>query len=54
MEGRGFLMNWQFGRSQNRMLLWHGSRLSNWTGILSQGAFHQKYVLAVPLYVSSI
>ncbi|CAK9212976.1 unnamed protein product [Sphagnum troendelagicum] len=26
-----------FGRSQNRMLLWHGSRLSNWTGILSQG-----------------
>jgi hypothetical protein len=46
-------MNWQFGRSQNRMLLWHGSRLSNWTGILSQGAFHEKYVLAVPLYVSS-
>ncbi len=44
-----FFMNWQFGRSQNRMLLWHGSRLSNWTGILSQGAFHQKYVLAVPL-----
>lgn len=22
---------------QNRMLLWHGSRLSNWVGILSQG-----------------
>ncbi len=21
----------------NRMLLWHGSRLSNWVGILSQG-----------------
>lgn len=21
----------------NRMLLWHGSRLSNWAGILSQG-----------------
>ena len=21
---------------QNRMLLWHGSRLTNWVGILSQ------------------
>ena len=21
----------------NRMLLWHGSRLTNWAGILSQG-----------------
>ena len=21
----------------NRMLLWHGSRLTNWVGILSQG-----------------
>ncbi|KAF8661669.1 hypothetical protein HU200_056616 [Digitaria exilis] len=26
-----------FARTGNRMLLWHGSRLSNWTGILSQG-----------------
>ncbi|TVU20949.1 hypothetical protein EJB05_30555 [Eragrostis curvula] len=26
-----------FADSGNRMLLWHGSRLSNWTGILSQG-----------------
>jgi poly [ADP-ribose] polymerase len=24
-------------RLKNRMLLWHGSRLSNWVGILSQG-----------------
>lgn len=27
----------QFEKDPNRMLLWHGSRLSNWTGILSQG-----------------
>jgi poly [ADP-ribose] polymerase len=27
----------QFASTGNRMLLWHGSRLSNWTGILSQG-----------------
>nr|CAB3477136.1 unnamed protein product [Digitaria exilis] len=27
----------KFARTGNRMLLWHGSRLSNWTGILSQG-----------------
>lgn len=26
-----------FEKTPNRMLLWHGSRLSNWTGILSQG-----------------
>uniref|UniRef100_A0A7I4FF06 Poly [ADP-ribose] polymerase n=2 Tax=Physcomitrium patens TaxID=3218 RepID=A0A7I4FF06_PHYPA len=26
-----------FEKDPNRMLLWHGSRLSNWTGILSQG-----------------
>ncbi|XP_024534422.1 poly [ADP-ribose] polymerase 2 [Selaginella moellendorffii] len=26
-----------FKDNHNRMLLWHGSRLSNWTGILSQG-----------------
>ncbi|XP_064467342.1 poly [ADP-ribose] polymerase 2-like isoform X2 [Ornithodoros turicata] len=27
----------QFKELPNRMLLWHGSRASNWTGILSQG-----------------
>ncbi|KAL0435900.1 UNVERIFIED_CONTAM: Poly [ADP-ribose] polymerase 2 [Sesamum radiatum] len=27
----------KFARTKNRMLLWHGSRLTNWTGILSQG-----------------
>lgn len=27
----------KFSRTRNRMLLWHGSRLTNWTGILSQG-----------------
>ncbi|CAO2162429.1 unnamed protein product [Urochloa humidicola] len=27
----------KFARTGNRMLLWHGSRLSNWAGILSQG-----------------
>ncbi|XP_009144575.1 poly [ADP-ribose] polymerase 2 [Brassica rapa] len=27
----------QFSSSKNRMLLWHGSRLTNWVGILSQG-----------------
>ncbi|XP_057549192.1 poly [ADP-ribose] polymerase 2 isoform X2 [Amaranthus tricolor] len=26
-----------FSNTKNRMLLWHGSRLTNWTGILSQG-----------------
>jgi hypothetical protein len=26
-----------FEMNHNRMLLWHGSRLSNWVGILSQG-----------------
>ncbi|KAG8052277.1 hypothetical protein GUJ93_ZPchr0001g29399 [Zizania palustris] len=27
----------KFATAGNRMLLWHGSRLTNWTGILSQG-----------------
>ncbi|OAY61835.1 poly [ADP-ribose] polymerase 2-A [Manihot esculenta] len=27
----------KFSTVKNRMLLWHGSRLTNWTGILSQG-----------------
>ncbi|KAL5561434.1 hypothetical protein UlMin_031181 [Ulmus minor] len=27
----------KFSSTKNRMLLWHGSRLSNWAGILSQG-----------------
>lgn len=27
----------KFAGTKNRMLLWHGSRLTNWTGILSQG-----------------
>ena len=27
----------QFSNTKNRMLLWHGSRLTSWTGILSQG-----------------
>ncbi|KAF6173589.1 hypothetical protein GIB67_022948 [Kingdonia uniflora] len=27
----------KFCGTNNRMLLWHGSRLTNWTGILSQG-----------------
>ncbi|KAI5680455.1 hypothetical protein M9H77_01682 [Catharanthus roseus] len=27
----------KFSKTGNRMLLWHGSRLTNWAGILSQG-----------------
>ncbi|KAM3698736.1 hypothetical protein ACB098_06G210000 [Castanea mollissima] len=27
----------KFNSVKNRMLLWHGSRLTNWTGILSEG-----------------
>lgn len=27
----------KFTNVKNRMLLWHGSRLTNWTGIISQG-----------------
>ncbi|WOG94738.1 hypothetical protein DCAR_0314035 [Daucus carota subsp. sativus] len=27
----------KFSGTKNRMLLWHGSRLTNWTGILKQG-----------------
>ncbi|KAK3020850.1 hypothetical protein RJ639_045532 [Escallonia herrerae] len=27
----------KFSTTRNRVLLWHGSRLTNWTGILSQG-----------------
>ncbi|KAK9673954.1 hypothetical protein RND81_12G201100 [Saponaria officinalis] len=27
----------KYARKKNRMLLWHGSRLTNWLGILSQG-----------------
>ncbi|XP_048504416.1 poly [ADP-ribose] polymerase 2-A isoform X2 [Beta vulgaris subsp. vulgaris] len=27
----------KFANASNRMLLWHGSRLTNWAGILSQG-----------------
>ncbi|XP_065043956.1 poly [ADP-ribose] polymerase 2-like isoform X2 [Musa acuminata AAA Group] len=27
----------KFSSTKNRMLLWHGSRLTNWTGIFSQG-----------------
>ncbi|XP_048337151.2 poly [ADP-ribose] polymerase 2 isoform X2 [Ziziphus jujuba] len=27
----------KFSSTNNRMLLWHGSRLTNWTGILSRG-----------------
>ncbi|XP_073144779.1 poly [ADP-ribose] polymerase 2 isoform X2 [Henckelia pumila] len=27
----------KFAETKNRMLLWHGSRLTNWAGILSQG-----------------
>jgi hypothetical protein len=27
----------EFNAQENRMLLWHGSRLTNWVGILSQG-----------------
>lgn len=33
-EAEGFE---KFSKTKNRMLLWHGSRLTNWTGILSQG-----------------
>ena len=29
----------KFGGDKNRMLLWHGSRLTNWCGILSQVLF---------------
>ena len=27
----------RFKSSKNRMLLWHGSRITNWAGILSEG-----------------
>ncbi|XP_061961315.1 poly [ADP-ribose] polymerase 2-like [Populus nigra] len=27
----------KFSQTKNRMLFWHGSRLTNWTGILSEG-----------------
>ncbi|KAH9730482.1 poly (ADP-ribose) polymerase 2 [Citrus sinensis] len=36
-EGETERFRKQFSNSKNRMLLWHGSRLTNWTGILSQG-----------------
>lgn len=45
----------QFSNSENRMLLWHGSRLTNWTGILSQGHYFYQlifYILNVHLCVS--
>src|SRR4051812_31771459 len=32
-------------KAENRMLLWHGSRLANWVGILSQGNFHYSVFL---------
>ncbi|KAF8392578.1 hypothetical protein HHK36_022923 [Tetracentron sinense] len=35
-EGEGERFR-KFSKTKNRMLLWHGSRLMNWTGILSQG-----------------
>ncbi|KAJ1402366.1 WGR domain [Sesbania bispinosa] len=35
-EGEGERFR-KFSNTKNRMLLWHGSRLTNWTGILSQG-----------------
>lgn len=35
--------DWQFTTTKNRMLLWHGSRLTNWMGILSQGYFYYHY-----------
>nr|GEV08668.1 poly [ADP-ribose] polymerase 2 [Tanacetum cinerariifolium] len=45
LEGLSFEFNiyeavatWeQFSKTKKSMLLWHGSPLSNWTGILSQG-----------------
>ncbi|KAH9786480.1 poly (ADP-ribose) polymerase 2 [Citrus sinensis] len=36
-EGETERFKKQLSNSKNRMLLWHGSRLTNWTGILSQG-----------------
>ncbi|XP_028124757.1 poly [ADP-ribose] polymerase 2 isoform X1 [Camellia sinensis] len=36
-EGETERFRKQFSNTKNRMLLWHGSRLANWTGILSQG-----------------
>ncbi|CAL5425981.1 unnamed protein product [Camellia sinensis] len=36
-EGETERFRKQFSNTKNRMLLWHGSRLTNWTGILSQG-----------------
>ncbi|KAK4406998.1 Poly [ADP-ribose] polymerase 2 [Sesamum angolense] len=36
-EGEAERFEKQFSRTKNKMLLWHGSRLTNWTGILSQG-----------------
>jgi hypothetical protein len=40
----------QFASTGNRMLLWHGSRLSNWAGILSQGNLcYLQLLLLLPL-----
>jgi hypothetical protein len=39
----------QFASTGNRMLLWHGSRLSNWAGILSQGNSCYLQLFLLPL-----
>ncbi|MBA0560208.1 hypothetical protein Golob_017122 [Gossypium lobatum] len=40
----------KFSGTKNRMLLWHGSRLTNWTGILSQGLSFSLLFLNVVMY----
>ncbi|KAJ0024121.1 hypothetical protein Pint_09099 [Pistacia integerrima] len=43
----------KFSHSKNRMLLWHGSRLTNWTGILSQGYMFGKGVYFADMFSKS-
>lgn len=46
----------QFAGTENRMLLWHGSRMCNWMGILSQGALRlsASTLNARPVYFSLV
>lgn len=45
-----FYYDEQFSGTKNRMLLWHGSRLTNWTGILSQGHSFSQLVVFFNVY----
>ncbi|KAL6515968.1 Poly [ADP-ribose] polymerase 2 [Orobanche gracilis] len=43
----------KFAGTKNKMLLWHGSRLTNWTGILSQGYMFGKGVYFADMFSKS-